>query len=303
MKEKHFVIILNNLSLRCEIWKAHIFMRKVCYFLFIVGVWIQYSYAAPKRIITLSGALTETVDALGLGQHIVATDVTSIYPAYVKKLPKVSRNRSVSTEGLLSFTPDIILAPEGDISKEILFQLKAVGIRVITFRQQYSATGALRFIQSVADALGLPEQGKALAHKTAQRIDLANAVVKRSPIKSPKVLFIYARGTGTMSVAGKGSSIDALIHLAGAKNAISEFSDFKPYTTEALIKANPDFILLFDFGLSSLGGKASFLKMPGVQLTQAGKNGRIIAMDGQLLINFSVRLPEAIHALHQKLSE
>lgn len=278
-------------------------MRNVYYLLITIGMLVQCCYAVPKRIITLSGALTETVAALGLGPNIVATDVTSIYPVYAEKLPKVSRNRSVSIEGLLSFRPDIILAPEGDIGKEILFQLKSTGVHVITFRQQYSVAGALRFIQSVADALDLSERGKTLARETAQKIEAVNAQIKSSKAKTNKVLFIYARGMGTMSVAGKGSSIDALIHMAGGKNAISEFSDFKPYTTEALIKANPDFILLFDFGLSSLGGKASFLKMPGVQLTQAGKNGSIIAMDGQLLINFSVRLPEAILALHKKLLE
>jgi len=278
-------------------------MKRVCYLAAIIGLFVQYSYAAPKRIITLSGALTETVDALGLGSNIVATDVTSIYPAYVKKLPKVSRNRSVSTESLISFAPDLILAPEGDLSKEIQYQLKASGIRLVTIKQQYSATGALSFIQSVANALDLPDKGKILAQKTAQRIELANTQIKSSNAKTNKVLFIYARGTGTMSVAGKGSSVDALIKMAGGRNAISEFSDFKPYTTEALVKANPDIILLFDFGLSSLGGKESFLKMPGVQLTQAGKKGKILTIDGQLLINFSVRLPDAMLSLHRKFSE
>ena len=91
------------------------------------------------------------------------------------------------------------------------------------------------------------------------------------------------------------------IHLAGGKNAIQDFSDFKPYTTEALVKANPDVILLFDFGLSSLGGKDAVLRMPGVSYTNAGKNKKIIEMDGPLLINFSTRLPEAIKELNARI--
>ena len=267
-----------------------------------MGFIIPYCYGIPSRIITLSGALTETVDALGMGSKIVATDVTSIYPAYVKQLPKVSRNRSVSTEGLLSFAPDIVLAPEGHINQEIQYQLKASGIRLIIFKQQYSAAGDISFIQAVANAIGIPDKGKILAQKTEQRLQIAIEQVKESKQAKKKVLFIYARGTGTMSVAGKGSSIDALIKLVGAHNAIHEFSDFKPYTTEAMVKADPDVILMFDFGLSSLGGKASVLKMPGIKLTKAGKNERIIDMDGQLLTNFSVRLPDAILALNQRLA-
>jgi len=270
----------------------------ICFILFVSAV-----QAVPKRIITLSGALTETVAALGLGGHLVATDVTSTYPLYVKQLPKVSRNRSVSIEGLLSFRPDLILAPEGDVSKEIQYQLKASGVRLVNIKQQYSTAGALSFIQSVANVLGLSEKGKALVKTTATHIHAAELQIKADKTPVYKVLFIYARGTGTMSVAGKGSSLDAIIRLAGGKNAITEFSDFKPYTTEAMVKANPDALLFFDFGLSSLGGMESILQMPGVRLTKAGKNRKIIAMDGQLLINFSVRLPAAMLALHQKLQE
>lgn len=58
---------------------------------------------------------------------------------------------------------------------------------------------------------------------------------------------------------------------------------------------------MFDFGLSSLGGKEAILKLPGVRLTNAGKNKRIIQMNGPLLINFSNRLPEAIRKLNSAM--
>ncbi len=259
------------------------------------------SFAQPKRIITLSGALTETVVALGYGKNIVATDVTSIYPEFVKNLPKVSRNRALSAEGILSFMPDLVLAPEGDVSKEIRYTLKTAGIKLVTFRQQYSAKGALDFINSVALALGNPAKGNQLVRETDAKVKVALDKVKAGKQPPVKVLFIYARGAGTMTVAGKGSNMDAIISLAGGVNAIKEFSEFKPYSTEAMVKANPDVILLFDFGLSSLGGTKAVLEMPGVSGTNAGKNKRIIQMDGELLINFSVRLSDAIELLNNKL--
>ncbi|MNL67754.1 Hemin-binding periplasmic protein HmuT precursor [compost metagenome] len=94
--------------------------------------------------------------------------------------------------------------------------------------------------------------------------------------------------------------MDAIIRLAGGKNAAQGFSKFKPYTTEALVNANPDIILMFDFGYKSLGGINSILKMPGVMLTNAGKNKKIVEMNGELLINFSARLGEAISELNSK---
>ncbi|QDW25354.1 ABC transporter substrate-binding protein [Pedobacter sp. KBS0701] len=260
----------------------------------------EYVAAQVKRIITLSSAISETVNALGYGKNILATDVTSVSPEEINRLPKVSRNRSFSVESITAYRPDLILVPEGDFSKENLYQFKSLGIRVVTIRQEFSVQGATKFIRQIANAIGDKARGEQLAQKTESNIKTTLTQLKKSS-KSPKVLFIYARGVGTMNVAGKGSSIDEIIKLAGGKNAIQEFSEFKPYTTEALIKSNPDVILMFDFGLSSLGGRAAFLDLPGVSYTNAGKNKKIIEMNGPLLINFSNRLPEAIKALNNRI--
>lgn len=274
-------------------------IRKISAILILICCFCSCYAATPKRIITLGAALTETVDALGLGERIVAVDVTSIYPAYAAKLPRVSQNRVLSAEGILSFSPDLVLAPEGDISRAIEFQLKSAGIKIITIKQEYSAKGAYLFIRTVAAALDVKPKGEALVKKLEAELVQAFATVKKNP-KHPKVLFVYARGTGTMMVAGKDTNMDAIITLAGGKNAAQGFKQYKPYTTEAMVNSNPDVILMFDFGYKSLGGINSILKMPGVGLTGAGKNKRIVQMDGELLIGFSVRLTQAIKELNSK---
>ncbi|WP_412469137.1 heme/hemin ABC transporter substrate-binding protein [Pedobacter sp. KLB.chiD] len=277
-------------------------MKKYCItlliFCFLPG--FHEASAQAKRIVTLGSAISETVHALGYGKQMVATDVTSVWPEEINRLPKVSRNRSFSVEAITAFRPDLVLVPEGDFSKENLYQFKSLGIRVIPIRQEFSVEGASRFIRKIATAIGDKARGEQLAQQTEKRINNTLSQLRKGN-KIPKVLFIYARGVGTMHVAGKGSSIDAIIKLAGGKNAIQEFSDFKPYTTEALIKSNPDIILMFDFGLKSLGGKDAFLNLPGVAYTNAGKNKRIVEMNGPLLINFSNRLPEAIKALNNQI--
>jgi len=275
-------------------------MKKIPCLLLFISCYLQLNAAVPKRIITLSAALTETAAALGFANNIIAVDVTSIYPAYINKLPKVSNNRSVSAEALIAFGPELVLAPEGSVSREIQYQLKSAGIRFVGIKQAYSVKGALTFIRQVAAVLQVSPKGEVLAKQTEIKINQAIAGVKIKG-KMPKVLFIYARGTGTMMVAGKKSSLAAIIQLAGGVNAVNEFEDFKPYTTEALVKANPDVLLLFNFGYSSLGGLNSILKMPGVAQTSAGKNKKIVQMEPSLLVNFSVRLDQAITELNSKL--
>lgn len=261
---------------------------------------ICYEVDAQQRIITLSSALSETVYALGKGQQIVAVDVTSEYPLVIKQKPRASRDRTFSLEGLLAFKPDLILTPANEISYSVERKLKQIGVKVVSIKQEYSIKGATRFIRDVAGAIGMAEAGERLTLRVQSELNQTLTNLRRAK-ERPKVLFIYSRGLGLMSVAGKGSSLDAIISLAAGRNAVQEFSDFKPYSTEALIRANPDVLLLFDFGASSLGGKNAVLNMPGVSLTNAGKNKRVISMDGTLLVNFSIRLPQAIKELNQLL--
>lgn len=261
--------------------------------------------ADADRIITLSSSITETVFGLGLGKSIVATDVTSVSPQAAAGLPRVSKNRSISAEGLIAFDPTIILAIEKEVPAAIVQQVRKAGIKFVILKADYSIKGSLKFIQDVADGLGRSELGQAAVQRTKLSLDRTLEMVGKAGKgkTKPKVLFIYARGTGTMSVAGKGSSLDAMIELAGGKNAVQEFSDFKPYTTESLVDANPDILLLFDFGASSIGGKEAILKLPGVRITEAGKYKRILVMNPSLLVNFSTRLPEAVMELHKGMWE
>ncbi|MFZ4863300.1 heme/hemin ABC transporter substrate-binding protein [Sphingobacterium sp. Mn56C] len=273
--------------------------------LLMATLFTTISHAQEQRIISLGSAITETIYGLGLGDHMLATDVTSVSPKAAANLPRVSKNRSVSAEGILTFKPTIVLAPQGDVPHAVIQQIRQSGVKFYAIKQDYSEKGALKFIQDIADALEVSALGKTVVNRTKLSLANVSTVVKEElkNKKTPKVLFIYARGTGTMSVAGKGSSLDAMITLAGGKNAIQEFSEFKPYTTEALVQANPDIILMFDFGASSLGGLEAILKMPGVRLTEAGKNKRIVTMNPSLLVNFSTRLPEAIIELQKAFFE
>ena len=273
-------------------------------FALIIILWSGYTVAiaqgnTPKRIVSLSGSLTEIVDALGLGANLVAVDVTSDYPGYVKEIPKVSKNRSITAEGIASFRPDIVLGFEGEVSAAVLAQFKTLNISCVLFKQEFSEAGLTGLVRKVGQALNVTTKGNQVADQLSK--DLKSAIAKGKSNKATKMMFVYARGAGAMSVSGSGTAVDAVIKLAGAQNVMKGFTGYKTYNTEALVQANPEVILLFDFGMSSLGGKEAILKLPGVNLTTAGKNKRVIAMDASLLNGFSMRLPQAIQQLHEKL--
>ncbi|TGD82735.1 heme/hemin ABC transporter substrate-binding protein [Hymenobacter wooponensis] len=272
------------------------FLRAALVLVLLVPGRFAAATPAPTRIVSLNGTVSEIICALGHQAQLVGVDVTSTYPEALTKLPKVGHNRNISAEGVLSLNPTLVVGTTESLKPEVAAQLKAAGLQVHLFKQEYSVTGTKQLIRDVAATFGAMAQVPAVTAK----LDADLGKVKKATA-APKVLFIYARGAGTMMVAGQGTSVEKALQLAGARNAASGFSDFKPLTAEALVAANPDVLLLFDSGLDSLGGKAGLLQIPGVAQTAAGRTGRVVEMDGQLLTGFGPRLGQATAELASKL--
>ncbi|MGE4514334.1 MAG: hemin ABC transporter substrate-binding protein [Chryseobacterium sp.] len=250
-----------------------------------------------NKIVTLSGGITEIVAALGHEKEIVGTDVTSTYPESLKATAKdLGHVRSMTIEPIMAVSPTLILASDKDINQELMGKIKASGIKTEVFKQEFTVDGTKKLIADVAKAIGNTDY-----QKLNDKIDADLKQVQ--PIaKKPKVLFIYARGNMLM-VSGKNTPMASLIELAGGENAVNDFEDFKPLTPEAVVKANPDVLFFFTSGLQGAGGNEGALKMPGVSQTNAGKNKKIIAMDGGLVSGFGPRLGEAAVGLNKLLIE
>lgn len=259
---------------------------------------IAVSTVVPaQRIVSTDGTLSEIICGLGLQPKIVGVDVTSTFPAALKKLRQIGHNRNISAEGVLSLNPDLILVnSKASLNPKLVGQLKQTGKKVAVFDHEYSIEGTKKLIREV----GAYFSKEAEAEIMVKKIDRDLAAVKNGR-GSKKVLFIYARGAGTLMVSGEATQVDRMIRLSGNKNAATGFKEYKPLTSEAVLAANPDYLLLFEDGLKSLGGVDGLLKVPGVAHTNAGKNRKIIEMDGLFLMGFGPRVGAALAELSEKI--
>lgn len=257
------------------------------------------SVKEEQRIVSLNGAITEIIYALDSNATLVGRDVTSTYPKWiVDSIPDLGHVRSLNIESLVALKPTMIMASSSDLNADLKKAIQELDLNFKVFEQEFTVDGTKAFINEVADFVGHSPSQSLL-----EKIDADLAQVKAFT-KKPKVLFIYARGAGTLMVAGQGTPMESVIELAGGQNAITGIKDFKPLTEEALLDSNPDVILLFQSGLQSVGGKEGLIATTqGISQTNAGKNKAVITMEGGLLTDFGPRLGQAALELNKLLQE
>ena len=252
------------------------------------------------RLISLGGAVTEILFAIGMGKYIVGVDASSSYPPKVKSLPQVAYHRRLSAEGIISLKPSMVIATTEAGPPEVLQQLKDAGVELVILPHEPTIASTMEKIALIGNAVNSQDHATKLADKI--KINIDSLLTFNVPDSlTVKVLFLYARGQGNIMVAGTKTGADEIIKIAGGTNAISEFEGYKPLTSEAVISSAPDVILLMDSGLKSIGGTDALWELPGIALTPAKAHNRILTMDGQLLLGFGPRIVEAALSLHESL--
>ncbi len=127
-------------------------IRFLCAFLILC---VTSAHAeTPKRIVSVGGALTETIYALGAGEYLVGSDTTSYYPAAAAATPKVGYQRALSAEGILSLNPDLVILSEEAGPPAVLAQLKSAGVNMLTVTAGRTLEDVNRNIEVLSEVLG-----------------------------------------------------------------------------------------------------------------------------------------------------
>lgn len=256
-----------------------------------------------RRIVPLSGSLSEIVFTLGLGDRVVARDITATFQQ-AAELPLVTRNHDVSAESVLSLKPDLVLAEKTTGPAEAMGQIRAAGVPVLVVDPAQGLDDVGPRIQAVADALGVAGAGRELTKRSEDRIAAVRKAIPGHKDK-PRVAFLYLRGSASVYlIGGKGSGATPLLEAAGAVDAGAESGltkDFTAITTEALAQAAPDAILVMTKGLESVGGIDGLVKIPGVAQTPAGMNRRVVSVEDGVLLNYGPRTDQVLKSMVEQL--
>ncbi|MFE1960903.1 hemin ABC transporter substrate-binding protein [Streptomyces sp. NPDC059479] len=265
----------------------------------------EVTVTSADRIVPLTGSLSEIVFTLGLGERVVARDITATFEQ-AAKLPVVTRAHDVSAEGVLSLKPTVVIADTTTGPAEAIGQIRDAGIPLVVVAPAKSLADVGARIDAVAGALGVESAGTELKKRTDTRIA---AVQKDIPAhegeRKPRVAFLYLRGSASVYLlGGADSGASSLLEAAGAVDAGKESGlrkDFTAITSEALAKAAPDAILVMTKGLESVGGPDGLVKIPGVAETPAGMDRKVVSIEDGVLLNYGPRTDEVLKSIVKQL--
>ena len=261
--------------------------------------------SSTERIVSLNGSTTEILFALGIGANVVGCDASSTYPKHVKEnLPSVGYQYRLNTEGILALKPTLVIGHANVKPPQVVEQLRMAGVTVLLLKEPRTFDGAKQRLQMIGKVVGRQDQATALISDLDEDIEtLKSKLAAREGQVKFKVLFLYLRGPQTAFVLGRNSGPGAMLELVGAANAAGKIEGSKPMTGEAVIASQPDVYVLFESGLKSIGGVEGLLKVPGLAQTPAGRNKRVVAIDGLYLSGFGPRCGRAALDLFRGIYE
>ncbi|GBR70567.1 periplasmic binding protein [Gluconobacter kanchanaburiensis NBRC 103587] len=253
-----------------------------------------------RRIACIGGTITETLYALGAAERIIAVDTTSTWPQDALRDKKsLGYMRMISSEGVLSMRPDLILAMNDSGPPAAMDQIVASGTPVIFVDATPSPEAIIGRTRFLATLLGTMAKGDALCQTIDDRFRALADWRAAHPL-TRRVLFVMRMTGGHALAAGSGTAADAVIRLAGALNAGHAMQGYKIVEDEALIGLRPDIVLTMSQDTEAI--RAAMLADPGFRLTPAGRNRAIIAMEGERLLGFGPRTPQAALDLAQMIA-
>ena len=243
-----------------------------------------------SKIVIAGGSITEIIYFLNENKKIVGVDVTSNYPKKAKDLPSIGYVRNLSTEGILSLNPTLVLGEDDMGPPNVIQQIKEIDVDLRIIPEEKNISGIINKIQCVASIIGASEKAQEMINTSLlQSIKELEKIQNYSQIRTKKVMLILSMQGTSPIVAGRGTSGDGFINMIGAQNVFDSFDGWKPVSAESIIAANPEYILLPDRDMHKNSNVNNLKTNPLFKNTIAGLKNNFISQDAMTMLGFGPR--------------
>jgi len=252
---------------------------------------------SPKRIVSLSPAMTEIIFSLGLGVRIVGVTTVCDRPDEARSKTKIGGMANPSLEAIVALKPDMVVMTTDGNPKAIAERLAKLGIKTYIFRARRLAKLPAG-IREMGQVLGARPAADHLAENIEKAIrDISMS--HRGKLSQTgngggrKALFVI--WPSPLIVAGPGTILNDAMKISGLSNIASDGKVAYPrFSVEAVIERQPDLILIGKGHDDMKTLSKGFLK--SLSMLEAVKKGHICFM-GDALYRPGPRIPVGMEEL------
>lgn len=256
--------------------------------------------AHPQRVVSLSPAVTEIIYALGADSLLVGRTDFCEYPAEALQIPTVGGISNLNIEKILSLNPDLVISGSM-VGKKATDQMDQMGTPMVCviekprFEALYDNIRAIgRLVGKEREADSLNVRLKALMNECLNT-DTQTITQSSNQTIQPTVYYVVGFGPAGNFTAGGNTFINDIIRMAGGRNIAEDVSGWS-YSLEALLKEDPDFILV------RREDSAAFCGMKPYNTLDAVRKGHVIGIVSGTLDLQVPRNIDAILYLRQRMS-
>lgn len=243
--------------------------------------------APAKRVIVIGPGAIEVMFAIGADKQLVGRDGYAIVPPAAKKVAVAGDFQGPNVEQSVALRPDLIIV-QGETYDRA---------RVENWQSKIGAPVAVltaTTFQMVRD--DMIKIGQWTGKIEAARQLAATMNVPTPPKNRPQAFIEIERSP--LSSAGPNTLVGNVIEAAGFSN-VAQIKGYQPYNMESLLANPPDvYIVTSDKPKAQI--VAELQKSPTLSQLKCVQQGRVLVVDGDLILRPGPRLKQGIEELQEQ---
>ncbi len=246
----------------------------------------------PRRIVSLSPALTEILFALGVGDRVVGVTDFCDYPPEARARSKVGGFTNPSIEAVLALEPQLVVVSPAAGNRDAALAIERAGVPVAVY-----AAERLEDAYAAIVGLGLRCGVEGRARELVETLRARLEQVRRAAAARPRPRVLFCLQLEPLVAAGRGTLPDELLALAGGINVV-EAERYPRLGIESVLALAPEVIVQARMDRVPAATQeriaAFWSRWPTIP---AVRQGRVYVWDATTALRSGPRVAEAAEAL------
>ena len=249
------------------------------------------------KVVSLSPSLTEIIASDGDSSVLKGRTAACNYPPSVLLKVPIVASVKPDYEAITKIAPELILYDSSLYSPQDIDKLKATHADLFAIDAQ-----TIDEFEKQLYTLGSMLGWETRFNDYIDRVDVEKKAAEASPLSpAPKVAIVMPGQSGDDYIAGTDSFLADVVKTCGGQLVGPKGSQFVPLNAESFVSLNPD-VIITNGSKADLGGPALIANDPRFKTITAVKQGRIKAINSDVLLRRGQRVDELIKGIRAEIS-